>query len=47
MPQVGAATIDPSMTRSSFIRNLMPADQTQLIIVKEAAPAAKILREVR
>jgi type IV pilus assembly protein PilB len=38
---------DPSMTRSSFIRNLLPADQTQLIVVKDAAPAAKILREVR
>ncbi|MDR0354858.1 MAG: hypothetical protein LBJ64_03890, partial [Deltaproteobacteria bacterium] len=39
--------MDASATRPSFARNMMPADQTQLVIMKEAAPAAKILREVR
>ncbi|MDR3135784.1 MAG: cyclic nucleotide-binding domain-containing protein, partial [Deltaproteobacteria bacterium] len=43
----GSPAKDPANTRSSFIRNLMPADQTQLVIVKDSAPAAKILREVR
>jgi type IV pilus assembly protein PilB len=39
----------PDMTsqRAGFARNLMPADQTQLVVVKDTAPAAKILREVR
>jgi hypothetical protein len=47
MAAAGSSLSDPSMTRTSFIRNLLPADQTQLVIVKDAAPAAKILREVR
>ncbi|MDR1677157.1 MAG: cyclic nucleotide-binding domain-containing protein, partial [Deltaproteobacteria bacterium] len=38
---------DPSLTRSSFIRNLLPADQTQLVVARDTAPAAKILRDVR
>jgi type IV pilus assembly protein PilB len=47
MGQTAVPPSDPSMTRSSFIRHLLPADQTQLVIVKDSAPAAKILREVR
>jgi type IV pilus assembly protein PilB len=36
------------LTRSSFVRHLLPADQTQQIrITPGAAPAAKILRDVR
>jgi type IV pilus assembly protein PilB len=44
-----SATRPPAdMTRSSFVRNLLPADQTQqLRVMPDAAPAAKILREVR
>jgi ethanolamine utilization cobalamin adenosyltransferase len=34
-------------SRTSFIRNLLQADQTQLQIMTDTAPAAKILREVR
>jgi type IV pilus assembly protein PilB len=36
------------LTRSSFVRNLLPADQTQqLRVLPGSGPAAKILREVR
>jgi type IV pilus assembly protein PilB len=38
---------DMTSHRSGFARNLMPADQTQLVVVRDEAPAAKILREVR
>jgi type IV pilus assembly protein PilB len=46
-PASATMTGDPSQTSRSFVRNLLPADQTQLIIARKAAPAAKILREVR
>jgi type IV pilus assembly protein PilB len=45
---VSAALPAADMTRSSFVRNLLPADQTQqLRVMPDSAPAAKILREVR
>jgi type IV pilus assembly protein PilB len=48
-PRPASSTRPPAdMTRGSFARNLLPADQTQqLRIIPSAAPAAKILREVR
>jgi type IV pilus assembly protein PilB len=48
-PPRPAATRPPAdVTRSSFVRNLLPADQTQqLRVMPNVAPAAKILREVR
>jgi hypothetical protein len=48
-PRPVSATRPPAdLTRSSFARNLLPADQTQqLRVMPETAPAAKILREVR
>jgi type IV pilus assembly protein PilB len=49
-PQRPASATRPpaDMTRGSFARHLLPADQTQqLRVVPNAAPAAKILREVR
>jgi type IV pilus assembly protein PilB len=39
---------DLTVRRSGFARNLLPADQTQLVVVRESGgPAARILREVR
>jgi hypothetical protein len=38
---------EATSSQTSFIRHLMPADQTQLRVVDTSAPPAKILREVR
>jgi type IV pilus assembly protein PilB len=38
---------DMTSRRGGFARNLLPADQTQLVVVQNGGPAAKILREVR
>jgi Tfp pilus assembly pilus retraction ATPase PilT len=46
-PLASAPRTANDATRRSFVRNLMPADQTQLVVVRDAGPAAKILREVR
>jgi type IV pilus assembly protein PilB len=42
-----APAADMTSRRAGFARNLLPADQTQLVVVQNGGPAAKILREVR
>jgi type IV pilus assembly protein PilB len=47
-PAVDASRTAQALTSSrSFARSLMPADQTQLVVMAKAGPPAKILREVR